>query len=55
MREAAVVCRAQVGESTKMLCKIEQTAVSVLNMFPDLELAIEEKEPELARVFFDMV
>mmetsp|Transcript_7380 Transcript_7380/g.12421 ORF Transcript_7380/g.12421 Transcript_7380/m.12421 type:complete len:993 (-) Transcript_7380:289-3267(-) len=55
VREAAVVCRGQVQESTKMLNKVEQTSLSVLNMFPDLELALEENEPALAAVFFDMV
>ena len=35
--------------------KVEQTASSVLHMFPDLELAIEEGEPQLAAVFFDLV
>lgn len=50
-----MVCRSQLGESTKMLRKIEQTSLSVLNMFPDLELALEENEPALAGVFFDMV
>ena len=35
--------------------QIEQTAVAVLNMFPDLILAVEEAEPQLANDFFDMV
>ena len=34
---------------------MEQTASSVLNMFPDLELAMEEGEPQLAAGFFNMV
>jgi hypothetical protein len=34
---------------------VEQTATAVLNMFPDLELAIEEDEPQLAVEFFTMV
>ena len=42
-------------ESTKMLRTVEQTAGAVLNMFPDLELAVEEGEPELAVGFFNMV
>lgn len=49
------MCRTQVQESTKMLHKVEQTSLSVLNMFPDLELALEENEPALAGIFFDMV
>mmetsp|Transcript_3564 Transcript_3564/g.5547 ORF Transcript_3564/g.5547 Transcript_3564/m.5547 type:complete len:880 (+) Transcript_3564:126-2765(+) len=55
VRAAAVMCRQQISDSTKMLRKIEQTAFAVLNMFPDLELAVEEGEPQLAVVFFDMV
>ena len=38
-----------------MLRTVEQTAGAVLNMFPDLELAVEEGEPELAVGFFNMV
>ena len=38
-----------------MLRKVEQTAAAVLNMFPDLELAVEEGEPALAAEFFGMV
>ena len=34
---------------------MEQTASSVLGMFPDLELAVEEGEAELAAHFFSMV
>ena len=34
---------------------MEQTATSVLNLFPDLELAVEEGEPSLAAEFFNMV
>ena len=34
---------------------MEQTATSVLNLFPDLELAVEEGEPELATEFFSVV
>ncbi len=34
---------------------MEQTASSVLDMFPDLELAIEEGEPQLAMNFFSTV
>ena len=45
----------QLMESTKMLRTVEQTASAVLNMFPDLELAVEEGEPALAVAFFNMV
>ena len=38
-----------------MLRTVEQTASAVLNMFPDLELAVEEGEPALAVAFFNMV
>ena len=38
-----------------MLRTVEQTAGAVLNMFPDLELAVEENEPTLAIAFFNMV
>jgi len=55
VRTAAVMCRQQISDSTKMLRKIEQTALAVLNMFPDLELAVEEGEPQLAVDFFNMV
>jgi serine/threonine protein kinase len=55
IRRGAMLCRNQVIESTKMLRKVEQTAKEVLEMFPDLELAIEEDEPKLATDFFNMV
>ena len=55
VRRGAALCRSQLTESTKMLHKVEQTATSVLNMFPDLELAVEEGAPELATQFFTMV
>jgi calcium/calmodulin-dependent protein kinase I len=55
VRRGAMLCRHQLTESTKMLRKIEQTASSVLDMFPDLELAISEGEPQLAAEFFTMV
>jgi len=35
--------------------KIEQTATSVLDLFPDLELAVEDNEPLLAHEFFETV
>lgn len=34
---------------------MEQTAALVLDMFPDLELAVEEGIPELATEFFRLV
>eukprot|EP01035_Chromulina_nebulosa_P018778 gene18778-24545_t len=55
VRRGAVLCRHQVQESTKMLHKVEQTASAVLGLFPDLELAIEENEPQLAADFFNVV
>lgn len=55
IRRGSDLCHRQIQESTKMLRKIEQTACSVLEMFPDLELAISEGEPELAMKFFGMM
>lgn len=55
IRSAAVMCRWQLNESTKMLRKIERTSMAVLEMFPDLELAVDENEPKLAQNFFDTV
>jgi serine/threonine protein kinase len=55
IRKGAALCRQQLMESTKMLRKVEQTACAVLDMFPDLELAVEEGEPQLASAFFNMV
>lgn len=55
VRRGAVLCRQQLVESTKMLRKVEQTAKEVLSMFPDLELAVEEEEPQLASEFFGIV
>jgi serine/threonine protein kinase len=55
VRRGAVLCRQQLVESTQMLRKVEQTAKEVLNMFPDLELAVEEEEPKLAAEFFNLV
>jgi hypothetical protein len=42
-------------DNTKMLRKVEQTADVILDMFPDVELAVTEGEPELATVFFNLV
>lgn len=55
VRRGAVLCRQQLVESTKMLRKVEQTASEVLGMFPDLEMAVEEEEPQLAASFFNLV
>jgi len=55
VRRGAMLCRQQFSESTKMLAKVEQTAQSVLELFPDLILAVEEGEPKLAGEFFNMV
>jgi serine/threonine protein kinase len=55
VRRGAVLCRAQLLQSTKMIRHVEQTASMVLEMFPDFELAIEAGEPALAVCFFNMV
>jgi hypothetical protein len=55
IHKGAVLCRKQLMDSTKMLRKVEQTASSVLELFPDLELAVEEGAPELATEFFSVV
>jgi hypothetical protein len=55
IHRGAVMCRKQLMDSTKMLRKVEQTASSVLELFPDLELAVEEGAPELAAEFFSVV
>ncbi len=55
IREGASLCREQLTQSMKMLRQVEQTAAAVLSMFPDLELAVEEGEPQLAVNFFATV
>lgn len=55
IRRGAVLCREQFKKSVQMLYKVEQTSVAVLEMFPDLELAVEEGEPQLATEFFSVV
>ena len=55
VRRGAGLCREQLTESTKMLRKVERTASEVLNLFPDLELAVEEGEPQMAAAFFNLV
>lgn len=55
VRRGAGLCREQLTESTKMLRKVERTASEVLNLFPDLELAVEEGEPQMAAAFFELV
>ena len=42
IRQAATLCRTQLMQSLKMLRQVEQTATAVLNIFPDLVLAVEE-------------
>ncbi len=41
--------------ATSMLRQVEQTAAAVLNLFPDLDLAMEEGEPRLALDCFNLV
>lgn len=55
IRLGTTMCRVQVLENSKMLQRVEQTANLVLNLFPDLELAVEEGAPELASNFFGVV
>lgn len=55
IKRSAILCRSQLVYTIKLLKKIEQTATSVLDMFPDLELAVEDGEPTLAHGFFNTV
>lgn len=55
IKRSAILCRSQLIYTIKLLKKIEQTATSVLDMFPDLELAVEDGEPTLAHGFFNTV
>lgn len=55
VRRGAALCRQQFNESSKMLSKVEQTAQAVLGIFPDLILAVEDGEPQLAAEFFNVV
>jgi serine/threonine protein kinase len=55
LRKSAILCRENLISSMKLLRKIEQTASQVLELFPDLMLAVEEGEPTLAHDFFSTV
>ncbi|CAM9598601.1 unnamed protein product [Ectocarpus sp. 13 AM-2016] len=55
LRRSAALCRESLRESVTLLKKIERTAAQVITLFPDLELAVEEGEPDLARDFFSTV
>lgn len=55
IKRSAILCRSQLIYTIKLLKKIERTATSVLDMFPDLELAVEDGEPALAHSFFTTV
>ncbi|KAG5177915.1 hypothetical protein JKP88DRAFT_331110, partial [Tribonema minus] len=55
LRRSALLCRENLLGSVKLLRKIEHTAGAVLELFPDLTLAVEEQEPALAHEFFSTV
>ncbi|CAM9976274.1 unnamed protein product, partial [Choristocarpus tenellus] len=55
LRKSVALCRESLRESVTLLRKIEQTAAQVLDLFPDLALAVEEGEPALAHDFFSTV
>ncbi|KAG5181298.1 hypothetical protein JKP88DRAFT_129722, partial [Tribonema minus] len=55
LRRGALLCRENLLGSVKLLRKMEHTAAAVLELFPDLTLAVEEREPALAREFFATV
>ncbi|CAB1117160.1 unnamed protein product [Ectocarpus sp. CCAP 1310/34] len=55
LRRSAALCRESLRESVTLLKKIERTAAQVITLFPDLALAVEEGEPDLARDFFATV
>ncbi|CBJ28057.1 calcium/ calmodulin-dependent protein kinase 1 [Ectocarpus siliculosus] len=55
LRRSAALCRESLRESVTLLKKIERTAAQVITLFPDLTLAVEEGEPDLARDFFATV
>jgi len=52
LRQGAILCREQMRENNALLNKMERIATSVLEIFSDLELAVEENEPDLASDFF---
>jgi len=53
LRQGALLCREQMRNNDKLLKKIERIASAIVDLFGDLELAVEENEPELARNFFE--
>uniref|UniRef100_A0A7S1UJ38 Protein kinase domain-containing protein n=1 Tax=Phaeomonas parva TaxID=124430 RepID=A0A7S1UJ38_9STRA len=55
VRRSAIICRTAQVESAALLRRVQQTADSVLDLIPDLELAVREQEPELAMEFFSTV
>jgi hypothetical protein len=55
VRRGATLCRQQLGASKQMLQQVRQTATAVLEMFPDLQLSVEEGETAMAANFFGMV
>mmetsp|Transcript_33982 Transcript_33982/g.44864 ORF Transcript_33982/g.44864 Transcript_33982/m.44864 type:complete len:799 (+) Transcript_33982:93-2489(+) len=55
LREGALLCRNQMRENNSLLRKLERVAAGVLDIFSDLELAVEENEPELAQSFFSSI
>mmetsp|Transcript_33293 Transcript_33293/g.43909 ORF Transcript_33293/g.43909 Transcript_33293/m.43909 type:complete len:816 (-) Transcript_33293:274-2721(-) len=52
LRQGALLCREQVRENDKLLNKIQRVSGAILQLFGDLDLAVEESEPELAKGFF---
>ncbi len=54
IRKGAMLCREQFEESTKLLIQIDETAKEVLKTFSDIEIAVEENEPRLATITFDL-
>uniref|UniRef100_A0A7R9UH11 Uncharacterized protein n=1 Tax=Pinguiococcus pyrenoidosus TaxID=172671 RepID=A0A7R9UH11_9STRA len=55
VRRSAIICRTAQVESAALLRRVQQTADSVLDLIPDLQLAVTEMEPELAMEFFQTV
>jgi hypothetical protein len=53
VRVHAMECRNQLVASVRIINKLGQSAQSIENMIPDLRLAIEEGEPDLAQKFFE--
>ncbi|CAN0362581.1 unnamed protein product, partial [Laminaria digitata] len=55
LRRSATLCRESLRDSVTLLRKIERIAAQVITLFPDLLLAVEEGEPDLAHDFFSTV